>query len=634
LTKKFLIGGLFIIMLASYAWGVAEAPDPTRITCGARLLGMGRAFAGLSDDVNALFINPAGIAQLNRWQLTSMSGKLLDYNYMTFSGVYPTNFGNVGLGFSGSNIGGAYASKIVDGTQNTADPIYEFDMSLTPMSYFNNVFMLAYGQNMGTMLAMPQFKTLSGPLGFTKGFNIGATLKIFSSGLDGGGITNGSGTGQELDLGLMTKVRPWMNLGLSLKNVLPFSMGGKLRYNSGHEESYPVNVRLGTAVNLLGKNDAIREFGQNLKLLLDLETYPTRQRYPLVAHAGVEWQPATLITLRVGIDQDAAEDVNGNVATVSNLTAGVGLTYQQFRFDYGYHQFAGITGEDNHFFSLTFGLPVEEIKRDYITVTAPKDKTVTMEAATLVAGQSNDSKVKYVYANQYWLPLGKKNEFAKLVDLKLAKNRITVEAQDIQKKSLEKEYFRLCRLRTFPDVDAKHWANLQIGYIATLGIIEGYPTGSFKPEGNITRAELTAVLMRTKKVTGEATMSLFDDVKLSHWAAKFIMPAVKMGVVKGYPDGTFKPSANISRAEGLAMVARFSNITLEAGATPYLDVTASHWAAPVVKGSYRAGMLQFLGAKPFEPNRKLTRDEAVEMLFRSPYVQDMIKKDLLNWETY
>jgi len=82
------------------------------------------------------------------------------------------------------------------------------------------------------------------------------------------------------------------------------------------------------------------------------------------------------------------------------------------------------------------------------------------------------------------------------------------------------------------------------------------------------------------------------------------------------------------------MIARFSAVTQEAGATPYLDVPPAHWAAPIIKGSFRAGMLQYLGQKPFEPNKKLTREEAVEMLFRSPYVQDLLRRDLLNWDTY
>lgn len=633
MMKKALISAVVLVFVASLANAAAIAPDATRIACGARVLGMGKAFVGLADDVNSIFSNPSGISQIDRWQITSMSGNVMDFNYLTLSGVYPTNFGNVGLGFSGASIGGAYASKIKQGTEDTSDPLYEFDYSQTAMNYYNNVFILSYGGQVEQALQIPLLKGFEERLAFMKNLSFGTNLKIFSAGLAGDGITNGSATGTELDIGVLGKINPWLNVGFTATNVMPFAMGGKLVYASNHEESYPVNVKLGTAINLLGPKDALREFNQKLKFVMDLDTYPTRNRYPMIYHFGVEWTPISLISIRAGIDQDAAEDESGSIVNINNFTAGVGLTYQMFRFDYGFHQFTGVTGQDNHFFALTYGIPTEQVKKEMIEVYQPQDKTVTKETTALVLGKV-DREARFVSVNNTWATLNSNYEFGKKIELNLGKNSITVEALDIAKSFLDKKKIRLCRLATFPDVPADYWAVDQIGYIATLGIIQGYPEGTFKPDNMITRAELATVLVRTRKIAPDDSQTVFKDVRKNHWAAKYIMPAVKYGIVKGYPDGTFKPSQVLTRAEGLAMIARFSGVTPESYAVPFRDVSATHWAAPIISGAYRAGMLMYLYKKPFEPSRQLTRAEAVEMLFRSPYVQSMIKEDLLNWETY
>jgi len=633
MLKKLALCAYILIFAVSAAGATTTvAPDPTRISCGARVLGMGRAFTGLSDDVSALFSNPSGLSQIDRWQVTSMSGKIMDFNYLTLSGVYPTNFGNVGLGISGSSIGGAYVTKIKTGTEGTADPLYEYDDSITPASYYNNVLILSYGGKVEQVFNIPLLKGLEERFSFMEALSFGANMKIFSSGLAGGNISNASASGSELDFGLLGNINPWLKIGFTAANLAPFAMGGKLAYASGHQESYPVNLKFGAAVNVLGKKDSLREFGQSLKFLADLETYPTRINFPLIYHFGMEWTPLALISIRAGIDQDAADASGGGITCINNFTAGVGLNYQMFRFDYAYHSFAGVTGQDNHFFSLTYGIPVEEVKRDLVEVEQPADKSITKEAEVLVSGKIR-LPARRVRINQA-LAAVKENVFKERLKLKVAKNRISIEALDISESFLSRKDIRLCRLKTFPDVPTDYWAADQIGYIATLGIIQGYPNGTFKPEGDITRAELATVLVRTKNIPPEADETVFKDVKLTHWAAKYIMPAVGAGIVKGYPDGTFKPSGNLTRAEGLAMIARFSDVSPESYAVPFSDVASTHWAAPIISGAYRAGMLTYLYKKPFEPNKKLTRAEAVEILFRSPYVQSMIKEDLLNWETY
>jgi len=81
----------FVLFLFSQSFALIKvANDPTRITVGARALGMGKAFVGISDDISSAFLNPAGLANLERWQMTSMSGKFInEVNYLNLAGAYP-----------------------------------------------------------------------------------------------------------------------------------------------------------------------------------------------------------------------------------------------------------------------------------------------------------------------------------------------------------------------------------------------------------------------------------------------------------------------------------------------------------------------------------------------------------------
>ena len=83
------------------------------------------------------------------------------------------------------------------------------------------------------------------------------------------------------------------------------------------------------------------------------------------------------------------------------------------------------------------------------------------------------------------------------------------------------------------------------------------------------------------------------------------------------------------------MIARFAGITEETYVdNTFSDISMNHWASKIISGSYRAGLLKYLDGKAFEPNRKLTRAETVEMLYKTPVIRAMVEKDLMQWETY
>ena len=107
---------------------------------------------------------------------------------------------------------------------------------------------------------------------------------------------------------------------------------------------------------------------------------------------------------------------------------------------------------------------------------------------------------------------------------------------------------------TFSDVPKGYWAAHYIGYMQQFGIITGYSDGSFRPDAPVTRAEFAAIASRFEKLT-EGSKS-FTDVPDTYWAARYINFAATRGWVTGYSDGTFKPENTITRAEVAAVTCR------------------------------------------------------------------------------
>lgn len=106
----------------------------------------------------------------------------------------------------------------------------------------------------------------------------------------------------------------------------------------------------------------------------------------------------------------------------------------------------------------------------------------------------------------------------------------------------------------YTDVAAGDWYNNAVSTLSKAGILNGYEDGSFQPNGNITRAEFATIAARFFEATYEGE-DLFPDIK-DHWARDYINQAAHAGIVNGYPDETFRPQENITRAEAMTIVNR------------------------------------------------------------------------------
>ena len=149
-----------------------------------------------------------------------------------------------------------------------------------------------------------------------------------------------------------------------------------------------------------------------------------------------------------------------------------------------------------------------------------------------------------------------------------------------------------------------------------MGVFKGYEDGSFQPQGDITRAEVAAIVYRVytqdvkdAKASLYATYNKFSDMAGAGWAAGYIGYCANAEFVKGYPDGTFKPSGNVTGYEVLTMILR------AIGYDKNNEFTGADWAVNVAKYAEQAGVLE--NVKGVSLSAPATRELVAELLFRA-----------------
>ena len=151
-----------------------------------------------------------------------------------------------------------------------------------------------------------------------------------------------------------------------------------------------------------------------------------------------------------------------------------------------------------------------------------------------------------------------------------------------------------------------------------MGVFKGYEDGSFKPEGNITRAEVATIIYRiyTADVAKNdksglyATYNKFSDMAGAGWAQGYIGYCANASLVKGYPDGTFKPSGKVTGYEVLAMILR------AVGYDKNNEFSGADWALHVAQTAQQLGVLDNV-AKTTDLNAPASRELVAELLFRA-----------------
>ena len=149
-----------------------------------------------------------------------------------------------------------------------------------------------------------------------------------------------------------------------------------------------------------------------------------------------------------------------------------------------------------------------------------------------------------------------------------------------------------------------------------MGVFKGYEDNSFKPQGDITRAEVSAIVYRVytqdvkdAKASMYATYNKFSDMAGAGWAQGYIGYCANAELVKGYPDGTFKPSGKVTGYEVLAMILR------AVGYDKNGEFSGADWALHVAQTAQQAGVLK--NVKGIDLNAPATRELVAELLFRA-----------------
>jgi len=160
-----------------------------------------------------------------------------------------------------------------------------------------------------------------------------------------------------------------------------------------------------------------------------------------------------------------------------------------------------------------------------------------------------------------------------------------------------------------------HWAQVKIQSWIDKGLIKGYPDGTFKPDQDITRAEFMALVNRAFGYTAVAPIT-YTDVKAGSWYAPEVAKAQAAGYISGYPDGTMKPENPITREEVATIVARIKNLTSDANAADkYTDAAKiGSWSKGQVGAVTSAKIMQGYPDGSFMPQGLMTRAEVVVAL--------------------
>lgn len=169
----------------------------------------------------------------------------------------------------------------------------------------------------------------------------------------------------------------------------------------------------------------------------------------------------------------------------------------------------------------------------------------------------------------------------------------------------------------FSDLPADNSSYPYINYLVNKNIISGYPDGTFRPVSGITRAETAAMLVKASGLTpANPPAATFTDIGPGHWAYGVVEAAAVAGMLKGYPDGSFRPDAQVTRAETAALILKLTSRPLPVVALPpsVQDVGENHWACDIIAAAVDAGLLEKAGTNSFDPDVPAQRSQVARGL--------------------
>lgn len=240
--------------------------------------------------------------------------------------------------------------------------------------------------------------------------------------------------------------------------------------------------------------------------------------------------------------------------------------------------------------------------QSHYTFSAPVTLTFTFDPSLLKPGE-RPAVHYYDETNSRWVNIGGT----------VSGNTITVAVDHFTR-------FAVLAAQAAPTVTltdiAGHWAEADIVRLVNLGAVGGYPDGTFRPNDKITRAEFVNILVKALKLEARTGKS-FADTK-GHWAEGAISTAAAWGIVDGYDVDHFGPNDPVTREQLVAMVVRALKLASLSGQLAFSDAKAiSAWAKDAVTTAVAAGIIGGYPDGTFRPTATATRAEAATILAKA-----------------
>ncbi|TAA72892.1 S8 family peptidase [Planococcus salinarum] len=177
------------------------------------------------------------------------------------------------------------------------------------------------------------------------------------------------------------------------------------------------------------------------------------------------------------------------------------------------------------------------------------------------------------------------------------------------------------KVALFPDLRTNFWYSESIQYIFDRGIVTGYPDGTYRPAATITRADAMTMIGRALGLKTDAASHYFNDVKTGSYSAGYINKAYELGYIKGLPNGNFQPAAPIKRGDMAVIMKRIFELT-SSGDNTFSDVSATKYYAEAIQAAYENGIVQGYDIdNTFRPEASISRAENAEILSKSLMLQ-------------
>lgn len=192
---------------------------------------------------------------------------------------------------------------------------------------------------------------------------------------------------------------------------------------------------------------------------------------------------------------------------------------------------------------------------------------------------------------------------------------------------------------SFSDVLNTHPYYTEIMFLEEKGIISGYPDGTFKPNQIVNRAEALKIILGATEIQGQAAMDSgsnadFKDVKdWNAWYYPYLNKATGLGIISGYPDGTFKPEQTANLVENLKILIKAKNIDVSNVAVPenpYADAFTDQWYSPYVQYGKNMEWLIADDQNRISPEQGMTRGKLAQLIYNALHSDEVSQniKDL------